>query len=127
MAAMQLGFHRTTVGKVMQRDPVFKQQVLRAEELYQTQPLLTVIEAAQKGDWRAAVWLMKNHQPHTSVERRKKRKSQRESDRGCEDFFGMSLAEMGERGKARRARQEAAWEKIKAARRKKKNDEATKS
>ncbi len=59
MAALQLGFHRSTVGKVMQRDPVFKQQVLRAEELYEWQPLLTVIEAAQN-DWRAAVWLMKN-------------------------------------------------------------------
>ncbi len=107
LAASQLGIHRSTISKTMQRDSVFKQEVLKAEELYQTLPLLTIAEAAQNGDWRAAAWMLKNHQPHASVENRKERRRAKKSQRDNEDFFSMSFEEMEKRGKARREKREA--------------------
>jgi hypothetical protein len=86
LAAAELGISRSTIHKTMQRDPDFRQQVLDAEELFERTPLLTIIEASQR-NWRAAAWLMKNYQPHASVNRRKKDQQRRESFRATKEFF----------------------------------------
>ncbi len=86
LAATELGISRSTIHKTMQRDPDFRRQVLDAEALFERTPLLTIIEAAQR-NWRAAASLMKNHQPHASVKRRKGDEQRRESDRSMKKFF----------------------------------------
>jgi hypothetical protein len=99
LAAAELGVNRSTITRTMQRDAAFRQQVLRAEELFERTPLLTIVEAAQT-HWRAAAWLMKNYQPHQSVERRKRKQRRRESDRDTQDFFATAFDNM--KGQPRR-------------------------
>ncbi len=89
LAAAELGIARSTITRNMQRDPDFQCQVLQAEELYERLPLLTIMQAA-KTDWRAAVWLMKHHRPHTSVARRKRAAELRRSGREVKAWFEMA-------------------------------------
>jgi hypothetical protein len=55
-------------------------------------PLLTIMQAAQK-NWRAAVWLLKNHQPHESLTRRKKRRRTIRQAQETQDTFDASAIE----------------------------------
>jgi hypothetical protein len=101
LAAAELGVNRSTITRTMKRDARFRQQVLRAEELFERTPLLTIVEAAQT-HWRAAAWLMKNYKPHQSVESRKRKQRRRESDRDSQEFFATAFDNM--KGKPRRKR-----------------------
>ncbi len=92
LAAAQLGVARSTITRTMQRDEAFCRDVLQAEELYEQMPLLTIMQAAQK-NWRAAAWLMRNHRPHESVSRRKKRHEARRSATETQDWFDACNAE----------------------------------
>jgi hypothetical protein len=93
LAAAELGVAGSTITRTMKRDAAFRQQVLQAEELFERTPLLTIVEAAQS-NWRAAAWLMKNYQPHQSVERRKRKQRRRESDRDSREFFATAFDNM---------------------------------
>jgi hypothetical protein len=110
MAAAQLGINRSTVAKAIKNDAAFKRQVLQAEELFESVPLLTLIEAAQK-DWRAAIWLMKNHQPHTAIQRRKRRRRSRQSAQELQDEID-DRQEARERSQQREKERE--WAKARA-------------
>jgi hypothetical protein len=76
LAAAELGVSASTITRTMQRDAEFRHQVLEAEKLYDRTPLLTILQAAQTS-WKAAAWLIKNHKPHLSTERRTLRETTR--------------------------------------------------
>jgi len=86
LAAAELRVARSTITRTMQRDKAFSNEVLRAEELYERNPLLTIMDAARR-NWRAAAWLLKNHKPHSSVIRRKRRQKNQDSAADAKDFF----------------------------------------
>lgn len=120
LAAAELGVSASTITRTMQRDPEFRQQVLQAEVLYDRTPLVTILQAAQTS-WKAAAWLIKNHKPHLSTERRTLRettrrnklaiKCMRESvkedppkkDSGDVAFGGVSLSRKGNKTIMRRS------------------------
>ncbi len=108
LVAAELKVHRTTIARTMKRDAEFRRQVLEAEELFERSPLLTVLAEAQH-NWRAAIWLMKNYQPHESVKRRKHRKKirvgkreTREETRAMEEALSFSTECADELAKQRK-------------------------
>lgn len=92
LAAAQLGVARSTVTRTMQRDEDFRRAVHEAEELFEQMPLLTIMQAAQK-NWRAATWLLKNHQPHQLLTRRKKRRKTIRSAQATQDILDAAAIE----------------------------------
>jgi hypothetical protein len=74
LAAAELGISASTITRTLQRDADFRREVLEAEQLYDRTPLLTILQAAQTS-WKAAAWLIKNHKPHLSAERRSLRET----------------------------------------------------
>jgi hypothetical protein len=69
-AASFVGCHHTTITKAAQRDEEFAEKLQRAEEMGDALPLVRVIRASRQS-WRAAAWLVKNHQPCAAMRREK--------------------------------------------------------
>jgi hypothetical protein len=67
-AASFVGCHHTTVTKAAQRDEEFAEKLERAEAMGDALPLVRVIRASRQS-WRAAAWLVKNHQPCAAFRR----------------------------------------------------------
>jgi hypothetical protein len=76
-AAAFVGCHHSTISKAAQRDPEFAWKLEQAEAIGDALPLVRVIRASRQS-WRAAAWLVKNHQPCKAL--RRERAAERDAE-----------------------------------------------